>query len=66
MQQRACHSDALTLAAGEIRWIDWHIKPCRLLAYEIIDMRESQRVMQLLVGGLRIRHDQIVAQRPHE
>ena len=66
MQQSTRDGDALTLAAGEIRRIDWHIKPCRLFAHEIIDMRESQCVMQLLIGSLRIRHDQIVTQRPHE
>ena len=68
MQQCARHGDALALASRKIRRIllDAHVEPLQMRVHHVEHMGARERIAQFSVGGIRTRHQQIVAQRAGE
>ena len=64
-QQCACDGDALFLASRQVAraLFDGQIKFLRLRTHEFVDMCRFQRLPQFAFGGIRLGHQQIVAQR---
>ena len=65
-QQCASDGDTLFLASGQVACalFDGQVKFLRLCTHEFVDMCCFQRLPQFVFGGIRLGHQQIVAQRP--
>ncbi len=67
-QQCTRYGNALALAAGEVRRVlfDPHVQSVGLRVDEVKDVGVGERTPQFPVGRVRLRHQQVVAQRPGE